>query len=201
MIWVQNKLLKLSENHRQVKTDLCTAGKKHDSHSSDIILSWLWRKKEAREKTPACGWKRWKWQSGFLSMFEEQRLTFTTKSSNMLSATPRLWAWQSPGFSVIMEIFVYVSAWRKPRGAFTGSTIRTFPPSNSHLWVGFLLVRFCGHFSACNLLPRRQCWAKQRYHHVDGSVLKTFLYHQTLWKPGSFADNNPRLLHIVWYSS
>lgn len=32
-------------------------------------------------------------------MFEEQPLTFTTKSSNMLSATSGLWAWQSPGFS------------------------------------------------------------------------------------------------------
>lgn len=86
------------------------------------------RKKEAcscQEKTATCGWEcDWKWQLGFLSMFEKQLLTFPTKSSNMLSATSGLWAWQSLGFSVIMEIFVDVSAWRKPRGAFTRRTIK-----------------------------------------------------------------------------
>lgn len=68
----------------------------------------------------------WKWQRGFLSMFEEQLLTFTTKSYNMLSATSGLCAWQSLGFSVIMEIFVDVSVGREPRGAFTRPTIKPF---------------------------------------------------------------------------
>lgn len=153
MIWPK-QTRQIASNYCQVKTDLFTAGRFEWKARftllwpSDVILSWLRREKEAhscQEKTATCGWERaWKWQRGFLSMFEEQLLTFTTKSSNMLSATSGLWAWQSPGFSVIMEIFVDVSPWRKPRGAFTGPTINSFPsiqlpslcwiPASAALW-------------------------------------------------------------------
>lgn len=83
-------------------------------------LGWV-EKKEAdfcQGETATCGGRcEWKWQRGFLSMFEEQLLTFTAKSSNMLSATSGLWAWQSRGFLVIMEIFVDVCG-GKAQGGF-----------------------------------------------------------------------------------
>lgn len=107
MIWPK-QTCQIASNCCQVKTDLFTAGRFEWKTRftllwpSDAISSWRWREKEAhscQEKTATCGWERaWKWQRGFLSMFEEQLLTFTTKSSNMLSATSGLWAWQSPGF-------------------------------------------------------------------------------------------------------
>lgn len=104
------------------------------------------KKKEAhssQEKTATCVWKcDWNWQCSFLSVFEEQLLTFTTKSSNMLSTTSGLWAWQSLGFSVIMEIFVDVSAWKKPRGAFTRPTIKPFCPLGFHPCAEF--SSYCG---------------------------------------------------------
>lgn len=108
---------------------------KHDSHScgpSDVFSSWPRSEKEAHccreKKTATCGWERaWKWQRGFFSMFEEQLLTFTAKSSNMLSVTSGLWAWRSPGSSVIMEIFVDVCPWSEPRGAFTSHYHRAVP--------------------------------------------------------------------------
>lgn len=82
------------------------------------------------------GWD-WKWQRGFLSMFEEQLLTFPTKSSNMLSATSGLWAWQSLGFSCdygnICRCLLPEGKKEKkgPRGAFTQAYHQASPPSNS----------------------------------------------------------------------
>lgn len=132
--WGPKQTLQIASNYCQVKTDLYTAGKfQWKTRFTAPLAFWCYlvlhgRKKEAcscQEKTATCGWEcDWKWQLGFLSIFEKQLLTFPTKSSNMLSATSGLWAWQSLGFSVIMEIFVDVSAWRKPRGAFTRRTIK-----------------------------------------------------------------------------
>lgn len=140
----------IASNYCQVKTDLCAAGKFEGKTrfasplASRCYLVLPGRKKEAcscREKSATCGWERdWKWQRAFLSVFEKQLLTFPAKSSNMLSVTSGLWAWQSLGLSVIMEIFVDVCAWRKPRGAFTRHTIKPSPPSNSRLCIEFFLA-------------------------------------------------------------
>lgn len=96
---------------------------------SDPILSWLWGEERSSSLQPVVENATGNGSVAFFfkSTFEEQPLTFTTKSSNMLSAASGLSAWQSTGFffffQVIMEIFVDVSAWREPRGAFTSTSL------------------------------------------------------------------------------
>lgn len=158
--------------------------------TSDVISSWLRRERNklipVKEKTATCGWEHdWKWQRGFLSMFEEQPLTFTTKSSNMLSATAWLWAWQSLGFFRWLWKYLQTSLPGGSPGEHlpglpsslclhqNSPSLRLIPP-NVALW-SFLSLWSSSPQTMLNKteVPPRVCFCLNS---------KTFLYHQALWE-------------------